>query len=166
MLCGVGGLHILVGSLDLIVSCKQQVPFLNIDREAQARHSLGFHLCPFGRGGEETDTLGMVHEIAYGVGSEIEQDGYCHRAVGVDGQEDHTPAGAVVGADCHLVVFGFNAGGGHKQIEFFYADGHLAKTVAFASNIVQRFLVPVLANRFLQTGKVVRIFCYHFVILS
>ena len=153
--------HAVVSSLHGVIGCIEQVPFLDVHRKAQARHRSGIHLGPLGSRGEQADALGVVHKVADAVGGEIEQDGYGYRTIGIYGQEHHAPAGAVVGADRHLVVLGIDAGGLHEDAELLDAGGHVTKAVALATYVVQGLLVPEFADRILQTGNVVRVLCNH-----
>ena len=60
-----------------------------------------------------------------------------------------------------MVAFPY-AGGIEETVEFFHGDGHLAERVTFATDIIERRLVPVLAGSVLKTLEImdVRIICH------
>ena len=127
---------------------------LHVDGCSEVRHLPGIEFFPYLFVCEKQYAVGVVREGGDAVGVEIGQERHRHTFIDIDVPERHGPTGAVPRTDGHLAALG-NTRLGQKDPELLNADGYIRIRKGIALVVTECFLIPLLADGFLQRLQIV-----------
>ena len=134
----------------------QQLPGIHVDRGLESGHLRHIQFRPLVCIREKDHAFGMVGQVGDAVRCEIGQDRNDDRLIGIHGQVDDTPAGAVAGTQGDLLSL-FDTSLPEKEVEPFDLPGHVGVGEGFTTDIVQGRFVPVFPGCSLQAFQIMRI---------
>ena len=104
--------------------------------------------------GEKQHAVGVVREGGDAVGMEISQKRHCHTFIDIDIPERHGPTGAVPRTDGNLAALG-DASLGKEDSKLLNTFCHIRIRKGFTLVVAECFLIPSLADGFLQSLQIV-----------